>query len=62
MSKKIHAWNTKVLLLILSQGIFLTVTGCDEKTGQGVRANDLVLVSDGKARMTIAYADNPTDK
>ena len=45
-----------VLLMVFSQVLFLTVTG------QGVRANDLVLVSDGKARMTITYADTPTDK
>ncbi len=48
--------RTMFLLMIFSQVLFLTVTG------QGVRANDLVLVSDGEARMTITYAEGPTDK
>ncbi len=58
MSKKIHPWNMKLLLLVVAffQVLFLPVAG------QDLGANDLVLVSDGQARMTIAYAEGPTDK
>jgi hypothetical protein len=54
--------RSMLLLMIFSQGLFLTVTGGEEKTEQGLRANDLVLISEGEARMTITYAEDPTDK
>ncbi len=56
MSKKIHPWKMKLLLVILSQGIFLIAAGVC------VMAADTVVISDGKARMTITYAEVPTDK
>ncbi len=54
MSKKMQVWKMKLLLVILSQGLFWTAAG------GAVRANELVLISGGKAHMVIAYGDQST--